>query len=137
MFIGKYLSQSSPLNKIAALKAFTFLKNGIQHRCPLVNIAKFRITPILTNTCERLLLEALEYFKKQTSLRRMKDIFHGGSPSALRFLFLANPLSFLLHKLKGNSCANVRITVLHIISSLISFNYMLARLMQQSSHTTQ
>ena len=66
----------------------------------------------------------------------MKDLFHGGNPSALQLVLLANPVSFMLHKLKGYSCGNVKTTVLHIISSLISLNYMLARLILQSSNTT-
>ena len=66
----------------------------------------------------------------------MKDIFHGANPLALWFVLLANPLSFLLHKLKGHSCGNVKITVLPIISLLISLNYMVVRLILQSSNTT-
>ena len=37
-------------------KSCNFIKKRLQHRCFLVNIAKFLRTPILKNICERLLL---------------------------------------------------------------------------------
>ena len=37
-------------------KACSFIKKKLQHRCFPVNIAKFIRTPVLMNTCERLLL---------------------------------------------------------------------------------
>ena len=44
-------------NKQTHLKACNFVNNKLQHRCFLVNIAKFLRTPILKNICERLLLQ--------------------------------------------------------------------------------
>ena len=38
------------------LQARNFIKKRLQHKCFLVNIAKFLSTPILKNICERLLL---------------------------------------------------------------------------------
>ena len=46
----------SLFHKVAALKACSFNKKRIQHRCFPVNIAKFLRAPILKNICERLLL---------------------------------------------------------------------------------
>ena len=44
------------LNKNAGLQACNFIKKRLQHRCFLVNIAKFLRTPILKNICEQLVL---------------------------------------------------------------------------------
>ena len=49
----------SPFNRLAGLKTYNFLKNGIQHRCFPVNIAKFLRTLILTKICEQLFLQFL------------------------------------------------------------------------------
>ena len=43
-------------NKNEGLQACNFIKKRLQHRCFLGNVAKFLRTPILKNTCERLLL---------------------------------------------------------------------------------
>ena len=43
-------------NKVAALKASSFIKKRLQHRYFPVNIAEFLRTPISKNICERLLL---------------------------------------------------------------------------------
>ena len=53
-------------NKVAGLLACIFIKKRLQHRFFLVNIAKFLRTPILKNSCERLLLEKVwfsEFYK--------------------------------------------------------------------------
>ena len=47
---------NSPFNKAAALKASHFIKKRLQHSCFPVNIAKFIKTPILKNSCKRMLL---------------------------------------------------------------------------------
>ena len=39
----------SPLNKVAGLKAWNFIKKRLQHRCFPVNIAKFLKAPFLKN----------------------------------------------------------------------------------------
>ena len=49
----------SPFNKVAALKAGYFIKKRLHHRCFPANIAKFLRTPILKNSCKRLLLYIL------------------------------------------------------------------------------
>ena len=41
---------------LSYLKAISFTKKKLQHRCFTVNIAKFLTTPTLTNTCKRLLM---------------------------------------------------------------------------------
>ena len=43
-------------NKVTGLEVCNFIKKRLQHRCLLVNIAKFLRTPILKNICEWLLL---------------------------------------------------------------------------------
>ena len=58
--ISQY-SQKKPVleslfNKVTGLQACNFTKGRLQHRCFLVNIAKFWRTAILKNICERLLL---------------------------------------------------------------------------------
>ena len=42
-------------NTVTGMKACNFVKKRLQHRCFLVNIAKFWRTPILKKICERLL----------------------------------------------------------------------------------
>ena len=49
----------SYFNKAAGLKVSNFIKKRLQHRCFPMNIAKFLATPILKNTCERLLLRII------------------------------------------------------------------------------
>ena len=44
----------SLFNKIADLKACSFIKKRLQHRCFPVNFAKFLRTPILKNICKQL-----------------------------------------------------------------------------------
>ena len=46
-------------NKVSGLRPATLLKNGFQHSCFPVNIAKFLRTPNLKNICERLLLNSI------------------------------------------------------------------------------
>ena len=40
-------------NKVTGLKVCNFIKKRLQHRCFLVNIAKFLRTPIFKNICEK------------------------------------------------------------------------------------
>ena len=47
----------SLFNKVAGQKACHFIKKWLQHRCFLVNLAKFLRTPTLKNICELLLLK--------------------------------------------------------------------------------
>ena len=48
IFTGKHLE--SLCNEVAELKACNFIKKRLQHKCFLVNIAKFLITAFLNNT---------------------------------------------------------------------------------------
>ena len=43
--------------KVLDPEAYNFIKKRLQHRCFLVNIAKFLRAPILKKICERLLLQ--------------------------------------------------------------------------------
>ena len=61
LFTGKYLCQSLFFNEFGFLRGATLSIKGIQHRCFLVNIAKFLRITILKNICERLLLQITEY----------------------------------------------------------------------------
>ena len=55
-FTGKQLCQSRFFNKIAGVRAATFLKKSLWHSCFPVNSAKFLRTPYLQNIPVRLLL---------------------------------------------------------------------------------
>ena len=55
-FTGQHLCQSLYFNKVAGLRAATLLKQRLWHTYFPVNIAIFVRTPILENSCERLLL---------------------------------------------------------------------------------
>ena len=61
LFTGKYLCQSLFFNEVGFLRGATLSIKGIQHRCFLVNIAKFLRITILKNICEWLLLQITEY----------------------------------------------------------------------------
>ena len=54
-FTGKHLCWSL-INKAKGLHAGNLIKKRLQHRCFLVNNAKFLRTPILKNICKPLLL---------------------------------------------------------------------------------
>ena len=49
----------SPFNRFAGFKTCNFVKKGLQHRCFLVNIARFLRTIILVKICEQLFLQFL------------------------------------------------------------------------------
>ena len=49
-------------NKATGMKASNFTKNSLQPLYDLVNTEKVLRTPILKNTCERLLLYTVSYF---------------------------------------------------------------------------
>ena len=53
---GKHLCWSLFFNKVAALRAFKFIKKKYQRSCFPVKFAKFFRTPTFKNICERLLL---------------------------------------------------------------------------------
>ena len=52
MFIGKHLCWGLFFNKVAGYQCCSFIKKRLQHLCFLVNIEKFKITPILKKICE-------------------------------------------------------------------------------------
>ena len=54
-FIGKHLFWSLFLIKLQAFRPATLLKKKLQHKCFPMKCEKFLRTPILKNTCERLL----------------------------------------------------------------------------------
>ena len=57
MFTGKHLSWRNLFQiMVPGLKACKLIKKRPQHRCFPVNIAKFLRTPVLRNSCKRLLL---------------------------------------------------------------------------------
>ena len=56
-FTEKHLCSSFFFNKAERLRSATLLKKRHQHRCLLVNTAKFLRTPFKQNTSERLLLK--------------------------------------------------------------------------------
>ena len=43
-------------DKVTGLEVYNFIKERLQHRCFLANIAKFLRKPTLKNICERMLL---------------------------------------------------------------------------------
>ena len=53
IFTGRHLCWSLFLKK---LHFWNFIKTRLQHKCSSVNLVKFLGTPILKNTCKRLLL---------------------------------------------------------------------------------
>ena len=53
VFTGRHLCWSLFLKK---LHFWNFIKTRLQHKCSSVNLVKFLGTPILKNTCKRLLL---------------------------------------------------------------------------------
>ena len=55
-FIKKNALKNFTLFSEKQLKACSFIKKRLQHKCFPVNIAKFVRTPILKNICEQLLL---------------------------------------------------------------------------------
>ena len=56
IFTEKNLFWCLFFNKNAGLQVCNFIENRLQHRCFLVNIAKFLRTHVLKNICEQLLL---------------------------------------------------------------------------------
>ena len=63
----------SLFNKVAGLKACNFIKKRLQHRCFLVNIAKFLRIHYWQNTSRRLLLKTTTI----TSITQIKPCFVG------------------------------------------------------------
>ena len=55
IFTGIQLSEYL-FDKVVGLQACNFIRKRLQYRCFSVNILKFLTTPILKNTCKRLLL---------------------------------------------------------------------------------
>ena len=62
IFTEKHLCWYLFFNKNAGLQAWNFIKKRLQHRCFLVNIAKFLRTAIFKNICERLLLRVFPFY---------------------------------------------------------------------------
>ena len=56
LFFNRIADWSLFFNQVAGLRPATLLKKRLQHRCFLVNFAKFLRAPFLQNTSERLLL---------------------------------------------------------------------------------
>ena len=77
IFTGKHLCWNLFFNKNASLQACNFIKWRLQQRCFLANIEKCFGTPILKNTCERLLLRVfLERFPISTdNIGSEEDVF--------------------------------------------------------------
>ena len=59
IYTGKTPVLESSFNRLVGFKTCNFLKKRLQHRCFLVNIAKFLRTLILMTICEQLLLQFL------------------------------------------------------------------------------
>ena len=78
MFIGKHLCWSWFLllfNIVAGLEDRSCIKKRLQHKCFLVNIAKFLRTPILKNICERQLLYLLLIIQLLIKYSAAADLF--------------------------------------------------------------
>ena len=63
-------------NEVSGLRPTTLLKNGFQHRCFPVNMAKFLRTPNLKNIFERLLLDSIANVRN-ISKDHLKYVFPG------------------------------------------------------------
>ena len=75
--IYKIISVLESLSKdVADQKASSFILQRLQHRCFLVNIAKFLRTPILKNICKWLLLESYCITKPHFTFFAQKLIFY-------------------------------------------------------------
>ena len=59
IYTGKTPVLESSFNRLVGFKTCNFHKKRLQHRCFLVNIAKFLRTLILMTICEQLLLQSL------------------------------------------------------------------------------
>ena len=64
----------SLFNNIAGLQACNVIKKRIQHRCFPVHIAKFLITTISKNICERLLLPIFLHINPSSIDFRMSPV---------------------------------------------------------------
>ena len=87
----------SLFKKVASLKVCNFIKKRPQHRCFLVNIAKFLKLPILKNIFERLLFDyfngSLLHGRKGSRYRLYNDVRLQCPSHKSPFLFLSRRLS--------------------------------------------
>ena len=87
----------SLFKKVASLKVCNFIKKRPQHRCFLVNIAKFLKLPILKNIFERLLFDcfngSLLHGRKGSRYRLYNDVRLQCPSHKSPFLFLSRHLS--------------------------------------------
>ena len=87
----------SLFKKVEGLKARKFIKKRPQHRCLLVNIAKFLRLPISKNICERLLFDCFNgsmlHGPKGSRSKLDDGVRLQGSSHRSSFLFLNRYLS--------------------------------------------
>ena len=101
-YFAKFTGKQAP-----GLRRATLLKKRLQHRCSLVNFAKFFRTPILQNTSGRLLLYVIGscYFYETEMFRHSLSVLTGKKQRQIKLKCLRKvriwPFGFLIHQINS------------------------------------
>ena len=119
IFTGKHLCcVRISFYKVAGLKACIFIKKRIQHRCFLVNIAKFLRIPILKKVCKRLLL-MIDVSKHQNSNQNIDRL----CKMSVKTVQLSSRFSFSFEK------HDIQLTLRFIISIQLCNDFVISTLL--------